>query len=552
MKRNVFTSMSPSSNSTGPHESKEPNYTVSFAPNGEIVVAYPHCVQIYRLDPKSDQLVLAASKLFGNSVRILSVSCLANSKSGQYSVAVSLVDALTLRISVEVHLVGPNQESTPSLELNVPRNFSGSSFCEAKSGRGVVAVGFSDGSILLHSKATGETVRSFNSCFSGGRCLFDLKDRWLVYASEAELDYKMAPVVLPSSGPMLKKLAKLLLVLAIDGVLKLSEWRQGAEESPEKHEKCPRKIILHVYDVVTKAHITSFLPVGRGLAHLLLLPFDSHVATVNHRGDNVYIWDLSKLTEVSLLAKYTRGRTPGEIQDFVWSPSDGYIGLVTRASGSVHWFGTASDAGGWVLSNIGSCGISVVKQGDKKRVLAAIPGAVLSISSSGEVLGRYLIPESVSQEQSAVSYDFEVCEQRKPQNPMSHIELDTAEPYTPIHKARKVQFATYNFQRLEGRTRNILNEKEGFYVTTEELDVLGGYQGELYEGDDWGRFSRNYSQFGRGFTVDVYHYSRGSGIPVFFKEDNNEESDEDILGVDEIENHGVESLKSAMESLLID
>lgn len=94
---------------------------------------------------------------------------------------------------------------------------------------------------------------------------------------------------------------------------------------------------VQIIDLETQSPICTFTP-PQGISHLSLSPYDSVLATVSARGENIFTFDLSFVPlQVSLSGKYVRGMTPARIFQVEWD-SDGGFGIITRDKGSVHWF----------------------------------------------------------------------------------------------------------------------------------------------------------------------------------------------------------------------
>lgn len=210
----------------------------------------------------------------------------------------------------------------------------------------------------------------------------------------------LTPAKLPPPGPLLNRVISSLSNTAIDGILKLSEVstnkvksylnNNGEHTNEDKKNmvkslnKLGKSITKSLYNTAssTASTITSrpednqlikivdlrndkvlavFRPPG-GVSNLSLSPYDLQLVHSNIRGDSFFMWDLYKLPlEVSLIGKFTRGKTSATIRDIFWFINNNYslnsgndvtqtstvdnisgnnygFGCVTKSTGSVHWF----------------------------------------------------------------------------------------------------------------------------------------------------------------------------------------------------------------------
>lgn len=94
---------------------------------------------------------------------------------------------------------------------------------------------------------------------------------------------------------------------------------------------------IQIIDLETQITVSTFLS-PQGLSFLSLSPYDSVLATVSAKGENVFTFDLSFVPrQVSLSGKYVRGKTPAKVSHVEWD-SKGGLGIITSDKGSVHWF----------------------------------------------------------------------------------------------------------------------------------------------------------------------------------------------------------------------
>ena len=208
------------------------------------------------------------------------------------------------------------------------------------------------------------------------------------------------PVKLPASGPLLNKLLSTISNTALDGLFRLSEISSSKvksymnSKSKETYkaptinsiskslgkllystasttattlENSTRSLkpnnnqIIKVIDLSNDKVLGVFKPLG-GVSNVSLSPYDLHLVHSNYRGDTLFMWDLYRLpSEVSLIGKFTRGKTSAIIEEIFWfnnnygdqinSSSSGNsnnepsikgmnsgFGCITKSTGSVHWF----------------------------------------------------------------------------------------------------------------------------------------------------------------------------------------------------------------------
>lgn len=239
-----------------------------------------------------------------------------------------------------------------------------------------------------------------------GTAVFDVVGSWLVYSptrfeieyfkklqvstdnsANGRLDKKdvmksmYTPVKLPLGNPLLLSLMSSLSNSAIDKLFKLTQYGtkkfRGYMSSSNKiidkdvslHSisnsigktlystalKLKKQAIstgsneyIKVVDLVNGQIMATFKP-PKGISHLSLSPYDLHLIQASYRGDSFYMWDLYKAPkEVSLIEKFTRGKTSAKTKEIFWFVNDkntdvlpgtnSGFGCVTKASGSVHWY----------------------------------------------------------------------------------------------------------------------------------------------------------------------------------------------------------------------
>lgn len=209
--------------------------------------------------------------------------------------------------------------------------------------------------------------------------------------NQAELS---TPVKLPLSGPLLNRVLSSVSNTAADRLFKLSDVGSKTMQSylNRKPNIIDKDVSLHsisssiggallstvdklkkqaasfgdgdtirVMDLRNGQTMAFFKPPG-GVSHLSLSPYDLHLVHANLKGDSLYMWDLYKLpNEVSLAGKFVRGKTSASIRDVVWFFNDDNaenlsgtnfgFGVITKRSGSVHWYNVNYLSGGSEANN---------------------------------------------------------------------------------------------------------------------------------------------------------------------------------------------------------
>ncbi|KAG5363444.1 hypothetical protein CJU89_2617 [Yarrowia sp. B02] len=205
--------------------------------------------------------------------------------------------------------------------------------------------------------------------------LLDVQGRWLAYCRDSpDLEAVLTPVGLPPPGPLLERVLESLSMTAASSLKSLvaagSRYYWGYEAQAAQNEaqgglsmrswnllgrKPP---VVTVLDLQTGREKCSFSPPS-GISFLSLSPYDLAMATASHNGEHVFTYDLTFAdSEVSLVSKHVRGKTPARVGGIVWTPCGG-LGIVNAKQGSLHWFQRnmeypfyAEEARLWKLSGV--------------------------------------------------------------------------------------------------------------------------------------------------------------------------------------------------------
>ncbi|EGV60276.1 hypothetical protein PSN45_001965 [Yamadazyma tenuis] len=256
-------------------------------------------------------------------------------------------------------------------------------------------------SFNLVSQVSDDEVLFKTSC-SDKKAIFDLNNNWLVY-SPTKVEYNQikinqnsfTPVKLPTSKPLLNKVLENLSNTALDSLFRLSKFstkklneymknRNNQDVSMKavgnplakllnqtlhslNETKASFQIndnqIIKIVDLSNDKTLTIF-KTPDGISNLSFNPYDLQLVNSNLRGDSFFIWDLLKLPgEVSLMGKFSRGKTSGIIDDFFWfinnneddpqlsdeilKGTNSGFGCINSKSGTVHWYNI-----NYLLSNL--------------------------------------------------------------------------------------------------------------------------------------------------------------------------------------------------------
>lgn len=251
------------------------------------------------------------------------------------------------------------------------------------------------------SKLSDREILFKTSCLND-KPIFDLNNNWLVYSptkieynqikidNENQVDNLLTPVKLPTnSRPLLNTVLESISNTALDQLFKfskfsttkLSEYFKPKDEDKKDHDELSLKNLTKSLNKIFNSTISSInettnqlfkisdnqlikivdlsndkiLTIFKspdGISNLSLSPYDLQLINCNLRGDNFFIWDLIKLPQqVSLLGKFSRGKTSGIIDDIFWfinnndeNSNDLYKGInsgfgtINSKTGSIHWF----------------------------------------------------------------------------------------------------------------------------------------------------------------------------------------------------------------------
>lgn len=249
--------------------------------------------------------------------------------------------------------------------------------------------------LKLLDKVSDNSILFKTSC-TNGTPIFDLKNNWLVY-SPCKVESNqikisgtgLTPVKLPSSKRLLNNVLESLSNNALDSLFKLSKYsnqkindylnndqsvdfktiknslnkllNQTINTISDSIDAMSDNQIIKIVDLENDKVLCVFKSPD-GISHVSFNPYDLQLVSCTLRGDNFFIWDLTKLTsEISLMGKFVRGKTSGVINEIFWfinnnesdksaSPilkgSNSGFGCISK-SGTIHWYNI-----NYLLSNL--------------------------------------------------------------------------------------------------------------------------------------------------------------------------------------------------------
>lgn len=281
----------------------------------------------------------------------------------------------------------------------------------------------------------------FQTAISDNNAIYDIVGSWLVYSPlKVEIEYYKqlvhssdqvssslqllklrkslyTTVKLPAPGPLLYRVVSGVSNLALDKLYKLSEMSSkrvrgylarsdkildkdvslnsisnsigsALYSTANKIKKLAMSYgeneIIKVIDLTNGQTLAMFKPPG-GISHVSLSPYDLQLVHASFRGDNFYVWDLYKVPqEVSLIGKFTRGKTSASIKEIVWfvnnrngvEGTNTGFGCITKKLGSIHWYNV----------NYLSCG------NENNNYPNNLDGGGNAVLQSGQFLDLWILP----------------------------------------------------------------------------------------------------------------------------------------------------------------
>lgn len=311
--------------------------------------------------------------------------------------------------------------------------------------------------------------------------------------------------------------------------------------------------LIKIIDLNNDKTLAVFKPPG-GVSNLSLSPYDLQLVQANTRGDNFFMWDLCKLpNEISLIGKFTRGKTSAIIKDIFWfinnygnssiiKGNNMGFGCITKSSGSVHWFNinylsgdfmnnrpntlmkdTVSETpskmldhflDSWVLSSLhaekfivlpslannidNDYGQDHTPNMDQLAVIDSKQQIKLISPLNGSHLFKYKLPvdcvsPSMMRERRIGLYNSPATNNRnhksQPVIPLSQTEIETCAPYLNLIDNKNVSFATYKFHSHGTKKQNFIDFLNDFSEDFPINDINIGGKGNPSEINLLNRFS---------------------------------------------------------------
>lgn len=363
------------------HATTGPSPHIDFGPNGEAIIAYFSCVQVWTFGNDAYNFAGSTHDIEG---KVIDATLLNNNKKQQHRHSV-LVQVLKRSNTVlEIHelnskpsliqtLVLPPSSTGPS-PYNVVSPPEGDYLCIVAS-NGLVSI-FAIREEDYHCLPISGIETELKP--SDGSPLLDICGRWLVYSNPKQQGYnkQQTPMKLPPSSPLYERVMENVSSTAVAGLKSLSDAGVAGirhyfklDENDNKHGEngsvhdsphptnnnanggsiinrvnglftdsaSKSASTIEIIDIPTETTVCKFNPLD-GLSHLSLSPYDATLATVSSRGDYVYTYDLSFLpTQISVAGRYTRGKLPATVHKVLWD-NHGGLGIITSEKGSLHWF----------------------------------------------------------------------------------------------------------------------------------------------------------------------------------------------------------------------
>lgn len=407
----------------------------------------------------------------------------------------------------------------------------------------------------------------FNSIskFLNNKTIFDIQGNLLVYnlsptdplikylkpsssnkkkqSSNSSNSLPLTPIKLSRPNTMLQKIWKNLSTNTIDSIYKLSEIseskiknyfypNQQQQPQQQQEQSSNKKNLLtsenfktllstiintitgesnyiSIIDLSTKSPLLIFSPPD-GCSHVSLSPYDMLLSTTSTRGDSIFIWDYSNLSnKIILLEKYKRGKTPGIINKLIWSKNNNSIIILSKNSGSIHCFNNNINELGeleinklksWILPNFESTDInfgsklsilsnSIYKINNKNDLIDLNnkfidnnknnDSIILSlnkdkkilkiISLSGEINWKFDLPLDYQSDSPELIKPDDLIEliselpiKANPIDPLNFAEIQTHEPLRTLYNKRQFEFSTYIHPDTEDKYDSFVNNLNNF------------------------------------------------------------------------------------------
>lgn len=403
-----------------------------------------------------------------------------------------------------------------------------------------IGIATNEGSLTVFDQTKSQPLPfNLNVKMLNDDCLFDIQGRFLAYVpadGDDEFnseDTHLTRLNVPSynSKSVYSRLVENLSNTALDGISNISHnlQKKNLQTNPSQQQQQQQqhdikknlklylssfingggsskdskssKVIL--IDLESQRQIACFKP-PNGISNLSLSPYNSHLITINSRGNQIYKWDLTKIpNEIDLIDIQIRGKTSSIVGQIHWY-SNNIFQILTSQTGSIHSFFTDSNVHNWILPNLEISHIgrirpyyystSATTTNNNKSVKNSSSSS--SSSNNNMIIAKskfsndiYLIdlngaynlkyqlptlpiPRSLLPDYIPIYAVKEITIKTPPPQPLvgrkragksslSQVEIETCVVGEPLVKNRRFEFATYNFKSLQGQ-----EQEEGEYEDT--------------------------------------------------------------------------------------
>lgn len=455
-----------------------------FGENGEVIVSSGNSIQIWDWTT-GDQTSLSLAACLDDIPLNLSMICPLKCDRSARSYVILICYA-----TEDDPFVLEVRSNKPSENITLRRQRGTGPFTVKRS-TGFYVVSSLEGNLTVYDMATHKPLNVKLDCkVFQKRAIFDVQNHWMVYNASFEeslsavlnaKEGQLTPVNFSKADNFLNKVLKNLSSTAIDGVIRVSRVSQSKIRNylnPQEAAKGDshtftsmkdvkntiNKIISHLNGSSSK-DVLILVPLDElasgnwnpifmfspgGCSHVSMSPYDMLLSTVTLRGDNIFVWDYTKMTSsVNLVETFKRGSTPGIIEQTLWGKGNGFLCTVSGGSGSVRCFMndpndktgfTLEESQSWVFSSLlckkialgPDATILVFDDSDDLRIIE--PG--------GKISSKFQLPYETSREfvERRLSPIPTVLQT---QDPLSEAIIETCSPYPVIFANKRVGFSTF-------------------------------------------------------------------------------------------------------------
>lgn len=562
-----YTSKITTKNQIDFNSSKYNHKVVKFGNNGEILISYGQTIEIWDWIPsvlelnelendnnqkknffnldadENDQtLYLVASMIdlkIGLIIDINPINC--DQKTNTYTILITSILSNETIFTLKSFGQLFKEDFLQNL-LILPPFVHGLSPFTIKNSSKFIGIATNEGSLTIFDTLKKHPLPlSLEASIIDDQVMFSISGRYLAYVpnlNNDQIDDVKTPLNIPETNKdsIYSKILNNLSITAIDGVLKLSDIN-SIKKNLYDHQNLTNNLknyitnlingfkqnqFIIIYDLIKQIKIGCFQP-PNGISNLSLSPFNSQLVSISSRGDQLYNWDLSKLPlEISLIDIQIRGKTGSIVDEIYWSQQNS-IEIITRSSGSIHCFKNNGDVDdNWILSNM-KCN-SISKTNNSNNLIAYCKDDFIYLidSKNGSTSINYQLPKSpipksllpnyikletidekiIRNDQDQKNRDYEI--------PISQIEIETCNLTSPLYTNKKIQLGYYDYN----------NPPKEF------LDDCH---------DDFNNFEEfNYKNAGCTIGFKPIQFSKGSGIPIFNKDNESIEENGLIEAINDV------------------